>query len=59
MKVAISASDPDLTAFVDPRFGRCPWFMIADTESNESEVLGNPGISAPGGAGIKAAQAIA
>ncbi|MDO9580958.1 MAG: NifB/NifX family molybdenum-iron cluster-binding protein, partial [Bacteroidales bacterium] len=49
---------PALDAEVDPRFGRCQYFIIADTETMEFEAIDNA--SAPaGGAGISAAQMIA
>jgi predicted Fe-Mo cluster-binding NifX family protein len=59
MKVAVSATAPHLDAEVDPRFGRCQYFLIVDTESMEFEAIENPAIMAPGGAGIQAAQLIA
>ena len=30
MRIAISATNSDLDAEVDPRFGRCQYFIIAD-----------------------------
>ena len=30
MKIAITASEPTLEAAVDPRFGRCPYFLVVD-----------------------------
>jgi len=59
MKIAISATAPQLDADLDPRFGRCQYFLIVDTESMEFEAIENPAIMAPGGAGIQAAQLIA
>jgi len=59
MKIAISTSGTDLAAEVDPRFGRCPYFIIADPETMEFEVMDNSSAMAAGGAGISAAQAIA
>ena len=56
MKVAVSASGPDLESAVDPRFGRCQYLTIVDTDSMDFESTPNPAISAPGGAGIQAAQ---
>jgi predicted Fe-Mo cluster-binding NifX family protein len=58
MKIAISASGPNLDAEVDPRFGRCQYFIIADVETNEFEGVDNTSASAAGGAGISAAQMI-
>ncbi len=59
MKIAISSQGEDLEALVDPRFGRCPYFIIYDTETKETEGLSNPALEAMGGAGIQAAQLIA
>jgi len=59
MKVGISATAPHLDADLDPRFGRCQYLLIVDTESMEFEAVENPAMSAPGGAGIQAAQAVA
>jgi len=59
MKIAISATAPQLDADLDPRFGRCQYFLIVDTESMEFEAIENPAIMAPGGAGIQAAQLVA
>jgi predicted Fe-Mo cluster-binding NifX family protein len=58
MKVAVSASSPDLDSPVDPRFGRCPYYLIVDPESMEFEAVENPHVGAPGGAGIQAAQLV-
>jgi predicted Fe-Mo cluster-binding NifX family protein len=58
MKIAISASGNTLDAEVDPRFGRCPYFIIADTETADFEAIDNSSAMAAGGAGISAAQTI-
>ena len=31
MRVAVSAAEPSLDGAVDPRFGRCPCFVIVET----------------------------
>jgi len=59
MKIAISAAGPSLEAEVDPRFGRCQYFIIADPETMDFEVMDNSSAMAAGGAGIAAAQTIA
>jgi predicted Fe-Mo cluster-binding NifX family protein len=59
MKIAVSASAPELDSSVDPRFGRCSYFLIVDSETQEFEAVENPFISASGGAGIQAAQLVA
>ena len=58
MKIAISATGPTLDAEVDPRFGRCQHFIIADTETDGFEAVDNTSATAAGGAGISAAQMI-
>ena len=59
MKICISASTGSLDSQVDPRFGRCPYFVIVDSETMEFEALPNRAAGATGGAGIQAAQAVA
>lgn len=58
MRIAISATGRDLDSSLDPRFGRCPYFLLVDPETEEYQAVPNPGISAGGGAGIKAAQEV-
>lgn len=59
MKVAVSSTGSDLNAAVSPVFGRCPYYVFVDTETMEFEAVANPAQSAPGGAGIQAAQFVA
>ena len=59
MKVAVSASGPSLDASVDPRFGRCAYFVIVDTDTMQFEAIPNSAQYAGGGAGIQAAQTVA
>ena len=59
MKIAISATGPTLDAEVDPRFGRCQYFIIADPETMEFEALDNSNAMAAGGASISTGQMIA
>ena len=59
MKIAISATGPTMDAEVNPRFGRCQYFIIADPETMEFEAIDNASAMAAGGAGISAAQMIA
>ena len=59
MKVAISATGPTLDAEVAPRFGRCPYFIIVDSDTMQFESLENPNAMDAGGAGISTAQMIA
>jgi len=59
MKIAISAMGTTLDAEIDPRFGRCQYFIIVDPETMQFESLDNSGAMAGGGAGISTAQMIA
>ena len=59
MKIAVSASGSSLDAEVDPRFGRCQYFIIIDPDTMEFEAVNNSGAMAGGGAGISTAQTIA
>jgi predicted Fe-Mo cluster-binding NifX family protein len=58
MNIAVSATGSTLEAQVDPRFGRCSYFVIADTDTMSFEAFPNMAASAMGGAGIQAAQEI-
>jgi predicted Fe-Mo cluster-binding NifX family protein len=59
MKIAISATGASLDAEVDPRFGRCQYFIIVDPDTMEFEAVENSSAIASGGAGISAGQVIA
>jgi predicted Fe-Mo cluster-binding NifX family protein len=58
MKIAISSTGKDLNAQIDPRFGRCQYFIFVDPETMEFEISENEGLMASGGAGVQAAQLI-
>ncbi|MHC1611232.1 MAG: NifB/NifX family molybdenum-iron cluster-binding protein [Candidatus Methanospirareceae archaeon] len=58
MKICVTATAGDLNAQVDPRFGRCRYFVIVDPETMSFEAIPNEAMNAPGGAGIQAAQAM-
>jgi predicted Fe-Mo cluster-binding NifX family protein len=59
MKICVTATSNSLDAPVDPRFGRCPYFVIVDSKTMQFEAIPNIASSATGGAGIQAAQTIA
>jgi len=59
MKIAISSMGRDLDAHIDPRFGRCAYFVIVDTDDMSFEAFDNENIALGGGAGIQAAQFVA
>jgi predicted Fe-Mo cluster-binding NifX family protein len=59
MKIALTASGPELSNPIDPRFGRCPYFIFIDPDTMKFEALENPNVVSPSGAGIQAAQFVA
>ena len=60
MKVAITSSGEDLNSPVDRVFGRARYFVIADPEETNVEVLENSqNVNAAQGAGIQSARQIA
>jgi len=59
MKIAITAKENKLDSEIDPRFGRCNYFLIIETETMEFESIANDSAMASGGAGIQSAQIVA
>jgi len=59
MKICITSEGAALDSPVDPRFGRCRYFIITDVDSSAFEALANPNIESTGGAGIQSAQLVA
>ncbi|MBN2491945.1 MAG: NifB/NifX family molybdenum-iron cluster-binding protein [Planctomycetes bacterium] len=59
MKIAVTATGPSLDAAVDPRFGRCPWFVLVETDDMSFEAVENRSGMLGGGAGIQSAQLMA
>lgn len=58
MKIAVTSTGPELSSAADPRFGRCSYFVIVDTDSMEIQAHSNESRAAAGGAGIQAGQFI-
>jgi predicted Fe-Mo cluster-binding NifX family protein len=56
MRIVVTANGADLDAPSSPVFGRCPTYIFVDTDTMAFEAVGNPAVSAAGGAGIQAAQ---
>ncbi|MGD2270028.1 MAG: NifB/NifX family molybdenum-iron cluster-binding protein [Desulfobacterales bacterium] len=59
MKIAVSSKGKDLKSELDPRFGRCAFFLIVDPDDMSIEVFNNESGNLAGGAGIQAAQFVA
>jgi len=59
MKICVTSEGSSLDSKVDPRFGRCQHFIIADSDTLEFEIVENPNIESMGGAWIQSAQLVA
>jgi predicted Fe-Mo cluster-binding NifX family protein len=58
VKVAVSSEGTDLDARVSTVFGRCPCFLYVDSQTMQAEAVPNLGLSARGGAGVRASEAV-
>jgi predicted Fe-Mo cluster-binding NifX family protein len=59
MKIAITSMGGKLEDKVDPRFGRCHYFILFDTKTNKFEAVENTGAQGMGGVGILSGQLMA
>jgi predicted Fe-Mo cluster-binding NifX family protein len=59
MKIAVSSNGNHLESQIDPRFGRCAYFLIVNQDDMNFEAFNNESIALGGGAGIQAAQFVA
>jgi len=59
MKIAISSTGPDLESEVDPRFGRCQYFMIVELDDMSLEAVPNTNLAQGSGVGIQSAKVVA
>ncbi len=59
MKIAITSTGENIDSMIDPRFGRCAFFAIHDTEKNRTEFIVNPAKNSLEGAGPAAVQFVA
>ena len=59
MNICVTTVSNNLDALVDERFGRCPYFLIIDSETMKFRALPNESFHSAHGAGIQAAQNIA
>jgi len=59
MKIAVTSNSTSLDDVIEPRFGRCRYYLIVETETLTFEAVENPNISSVGGAGIQSAKLMA
>lgn len=58
MRIVIPSEGKNLEAATSSIFGRSPLFIFVDPETLDFEVMENPAVGAPGGAGVQAAQIV-
>jgi len=58
MKICFSALGKDEESLLNPRFGRCPYFLIFDDKDKKWVTVDNQAAAAFRGAGISAAQKV-
>jgi len=58
MKICFSVSGQDKESMLNPRFGRCPYFLIFNDKDRKWATVDNQAAAAFRGAGISAAQKI-
>lgn len=56
MKICVTSRGDKLDSEVDPRFGRCNYFLFINSETLEFEAVENSFAQAGGGAGIQSGQ---
>ena len=58
MRICVTSEGGNLDSKIDPRFGRCQYFIIVDSDTLEFEAIMNPNLESMGGAGIQSAQLV-
>jgi predicted Fe-Mo cluster-binding NifX family protein len=56
MIICVTSSGNSIDSVLDPRFGRCSYFVISDLKTNEHSIIENAAGSSGGGAGISSGQ---
>jgi predicted Fe-Mo cluster-binding NifX family protein len=59
LKIAISSLDESINSSLNPRFGRCEYFVIYDADNEKFMAVENGGRLSSGGAGIATAKMVA
>ncbi len=58
MKICITSTKNTVDSEIDPRFGRCQYFIFYDDKTDKSEVVENRAADAAHGAGIQASRLV-
>jgi len=58
MKICVTSHGNTLESQVDPRFGRCAFFIVVDTDTMKFEAIENTQAQAMGGAGVQSGKIV-
>lgn len=58
MRLCVTSTGKEIEANIDISFGRAPWFLIIDTDTNATEAVENTNAAQGQGAGIGAVQLV-
>ena len=58
-KICVTSVGPDIDSLIDPRFGRCAYFLIIGDKGKLIKAIPNAGVRAMRGVGVSAAQIVA
>lgn len=58
MLIAVTSTGDNMDSQVDPRFARCPYYIIFQTDDGSFTALPNSGAAMGGGAGVEAARIV-
>lgn len=58
MKIVLPANERSMEKGISVSFGRAPYFLVYDTDTQEGVFIENNAAKSQGGAGIKAAQTV-
>jgi len=58
VKICVTSEGHDLDSKVDPRFGRCSYFIFVDTDTGKYETVKNPNLEETGGVGIRSGKLV-
>ncbi len=56
MHIVISSQGPEFESQIDPRFGRCQYFVFVNSDDMTLEAVPNPNLNQSSGVGIRSAQ---
>lgn len=59
MIIVVSSTNKEMSASIDSRFGRCPYFAVYDSDNGKCDFVENSAMESSQGAGIAAAQSVA